>query len=182
MAFEPLPLGVTPHSLRPCDPCCLSRCALRSPASLSLRAGRRSGLQASPAPAVSPRGGPPHPAAAHSKPCEAFSESTPSATVDPRGCATHTLTALLSPHGQPSVHPTQGAGVSEKQTPPGSVPKLQRAGPPPELRVLQGWVRWHLRTPCLRGSPGVRGASPVERQGARSLCQVPKPCGQGRMS
>lgn len=106
----------------------------------------------------------------------------PPTTVDRRGCAAHTLVTLLSPHGQPSVHPAQGAGVSEEQTPPGSIPKLQCAGPPPELRVLQGWVRWHQRTPCLRGSPGVRGASAVERQGARSLCYVSKPCGQGRTS
>lgn len=110
MAFEPLPLGVTPHPLRPHDPLLpFQMCVPLPPASLCLRAGRPSGLQATPAPTVSPRGIPlilqlptPRP-----PPCEAFSESTPSRHHGPSWMlGTHTHGSSFS-RGQPSVHPTQ---------------------------------------------------------------------------
>lgn len=66
MAFKPLTLSVTPNTLHPCNPCCLSGCTLCSPASLCLHAGH---CLASRPPQLPPwpLGAPTHPAAAHSK-------------------------------------------------------------------------------------------------------------------
>lgn len=117
-----------------------------------------SGLQASPDPTVSPWG----PSSCSSPPkghclVKPSQSPLPSSTVDPHGPLAHTAMAVISPHGQPSVHPAQGAEISEEQNTPGNFPKLQSPGLPPRAWDPLGLGEVAQRTPCLRSSPGSKG-------------------------